>query len=547
MGACLDDLRKNYGRGLTDKEITEIFEEARELYKRVSASQKASSQSAYAQQLAKQNAEREQISLALKKRNTWMQICCKGEIVERVLTEWQGREAEGLIAQMVGGNKLREGARMSVDSLRLGVKGEYLGGLFNDIEALGKEHLAIFTKGSMDREIAIAMHSIDNPKAPAYGGPKEAMDIAKAAHKWQEKARLDQNRAGAFIAKEAGYIVRQSHDMDKIGAAGFQKWKGDIENKLDWERTAEGRFDPAQNPATTLAERDDWLEKVYRNLASGIHLKLMPNNPLASGARVGSTAAQVSHERVLHFLDGKAWYDYNRLYGQGNVGDALIRGLGRAADKYALMKVFGPSPAANLQNVINHIEQVLNKRGDFEAARKFTGKRKAIEKNFTIIDGTANIPTGGLAASMGRYVRALQSMAKLGGAVISSISDVPTFASEMAFQGKGFFPSLFRGLGYFVKGRGTEAERRLLAACGVFHDSLAGELLSRYASADLPGKMSKMMNFYFRINGLAWWTESWKKAACLMMAHDFAWIKDKAFAALKKQEQRLFSTIVADQ
>lgn len=151
MGACLDDLRKNYGRGLTDKEITEIFEEARELYKRVSASQKASSQSAYAQQLAKQNAEREQISLALKKRNTWMQICCKGEIVERVLTEWQGREAEGLIAQMVGGNKLREGARMSVDSLRLGVKGEYLGGLFNDIEALGKEHLAIFTKGSMDR------------------------------------------------------------------------------------------------------------------------------------------------------------------------------------------------------------------------------------------------------------------------------------------------------------------------------------------------------------------------------------------------------------
>ncbi len=75
----------------------------------------------------------------------------------------------------------------------------------NDLDELGATHYAIFKKGAMDREIAEAMWTIDNPNAPAFSGPKEAMaDIAQVAHKWQEKARLDQNRVGGFIGKGAG-------------------------------------------------------------------------------------------------------------------------------------------------------------------------------------------------------------------------------------------------------------------------------------------------------------------------------------------------------
>ena len=40
-------------------------------------------------------------------------------------------------------------------------------------------------------------------------------------------------------------------------------------------------------------------------------------------------------------------------------------------------------------------------------------------------------------ASVGRIVRAIESMAKLGGAVISGMSDAPNFAYEMAYQGQG--------------------------------------------------------------------------------------------------------------
>ncbi|MDE5831941.1 MAG: hypothetical protein K2H64_02980 [Desulfovibrio sp.] len=547
MSKCLDDLRKHYNRGFSDEEITDIFNEAEQLYQQVQAAQQVSNQSAYAQKLAQQQTTRDKIALALKKRNTYMQMTRKVAILENALGDWQGREAEGLLANLVGGNKLRNGARLSVDQIRNAVKGQYLGGLFTDIARLGEVHTRIFNKGVMDKDIARAMWTINNPKATPYQGPREAMDLAKIIHKWQEKARIDENRVGGFIASEPGYIVRQSHDMDKIGAAGFQQWKADIEGKLDWTKTANGKFDPNLNPGVTLADRDAWLEQIYRNLSTGIHLKLESANPLASVGKVGSTAAQVSAERVLHFIDGANWYDYNAKYGVGSVGDAAVRGLMRAADKYALMSVLGPSPRANLENMIKSLQTSLNNRGDIRAAERFKNKLEKIWDNFDYLDGTANIPAHRLGAQVSRNIRAIQSMAKLGGAVISALSDVPIFATEMAFQGKGFSASLLRGLSYAISGRGTLEQRRIMSSCGVFCDSLVGDLLARFSGADGPGAMSKMMNLYFKINGLSLWTDSWKKAATLMMAHDFAFIRNTAFKNLKVQEQRLFKLYGIDE
>lgn len=541
MSKCLDDLRKYYNnRGLTEQEITEIFKEARQLYKVVKASKKTSNLSAYAQKLSQKQATRDKIALVLKKRNTYMQMTRKVAIIENVLGNWQGREAEGLLATLVGGKRFRDGARMSVDQSRNAVKGEYLGGFFTDVAALGDVHTKILEKGAMEKDIAVALWSINNKKAPPYSGPKEAMDLAQVIHKWQEKARLDENRVGGFIASEPGYIVRQSHDMDKIAAAGFQKWKGDIEGRLDWTRTADGKFDPAQNPGITAADRDAWLEQIYRNLSTGIHLKIQSANPLALSRNTGNTAAQVSHERVLHFIDGENWFEYNKSYGVGMVGDAVIRGLQRAADKYSLMSVLGPSPRANLENIVKFIQSSLNQRGDIKAARRFSDGLRKLWNNFDYLDGSANIPAHRMGAIVGRNIRAFQSMAKLGGAVISALSDVPIFATEMAFQGKSFSGSLLRGLNHAIRGRGTLDQRRIMAACGVFHESLVGDLLSRFAGNDAPGMMSKAMNFYFKINGLSLWTDSWKKAATLMMSSDFAYIRNKSFADLKVQEQRLF-------
>ena len=61
--------------------------------------------------------------------------------------------------------------------------------------------------------------------------------------------RKNLNSAGAWIAKLPGYIVRQSHDGDRIRKAGLEAWKDFIRDRLDWSRTAEGIFAAADKAA----------------------------------------------------------------------------------------------------------------------------------------------------------------------------------------------------------------------------------------------------------------------------------------------------------
>ncbi len=72
--------------------------DAQRLWKGVQASrQAASNQNALAQQLAKQQAEREQIAAVIKKRNTYLQLERKVAILESTLGNWQGREGKGIV------------------------------------------------------------------------------------------------------------------------------------------------------------------------------------------------------------------------------------------------------------------------------------------------------------------------------------------------------------------------------------------------------------------------------------------------------------------
>lgn len=58
---------------------------------------------------------------------------------------------------------------------------------------------------------------------------------------------------------------------------------------------------------------------------------------------------------------------------------------------------------------------------------------------------------------------------------------------------------------------------------------------------ELPGRMTRMQNLFFRVNGLAWWTDSWRKAAGLMMSHDLALEKHLSWERLGKERKRALS------
>lgn len=182
---------------------------------------------------------------------------------------------------------------------------------------------------------------------------------------------------------------------------------------------------------------------MYDGLVTGDHLK-SPAEAKPNGFRgPANIAKKMSQERVLHFKDGVAWHEYNQLYGTGNLREAVLRGLDLSGQNTALMRKLGTNPEANLNMAMDIIAEDVRKSGDPAALANFNTARETMIKNrFAEVSGQTRIPGNATQARIAANVRAWQSLSKLGGALLSSFTDLPVAASEMRYQGKNFLGSL---------------------------------------------------------------------------------------------------------
>lgn len=542
---CEDIIRNALGRNMTEVEVGDFFEEARRLMRGVRGKKSAAEKAAEAQAKAAQWAKRQELAALGRKRATELQQARRMELARFCLGEFKGMEAEGLRAALGGVQRVRQGSRLSADAIGAGLEGYYMSGLLNDLEGLGKSEYKLIASGKYDLDIARAMWAIDNPNGVQYNGSDLGRKAGEIIHKWSETARVDENAAGAWINKLPGYIVRQSHDPDRMVLAGKDKWKDFIRDKLDWERTAEGKYDPAVDPVAA----ETFLDNVYNNLITGVHFTSQGSNvnPLTQASVTGTTAAKVSHNRVLHFKDGDSWFHYNNKFGNGNLRESVLVGLRQAARNTALMRVMGPSPLANFQNVLRDIEEALARRADVEGIRRLRKERHSLDNLMKELDGTIDMTGNPTLALAGRFARTWENMTKLGGATISGLSDVPTFAYEFAYHGKSFTKSLFEGIAMSLKGRGSLEQRRILSSLGVFFDSMSAGIASRFTGDQRPGRLMQMQNVFFKLNLMNFHTDTWRKCAGLMLSHDLAQDAGTAWNGLRMEQRRVLSLYGIDE
>lgn len=543
---CVDIIRQTVREGMDDADIIRIYDHVKKLRQDLSRkADKASDISSELKRRAREDADLKIEEALARKRAAILQASAQLRIENSISTNWRGKEYEGLSSVIVGTQHARSGARRSVDASQKSLAGYYIGGLMHDIEKLGGPHYKIWRKGVMNREISRALWTIDNQDAPPFNGPKEAMEIAEVIHKWQEVSRNDGNMAGAWTGKMPGYIVRQSHDSLKLRAKGFDAWRETIEPRLDWSRTAKGIFRDSDTAIIDGQEltKESYLREIFLNLRTGVRLDGSSIEPKSAPRKNygGNVASRMSQERVLHFLDGDAWYEYNQNFGVGTLQDAVIQGLNRSAQGTALMRAMGPNPRATLDAVSRRLELRLRQEGRVAELDRLINKRDALDAQLKEVDGSLNTVGNPTAADIFRIIRALQSMSKLGGAVISAFGDIPIFSSEFAYQGMGRYESMFRGMMLALKGKGTAEQRAILSQLGVFSDSMAGDIAANFSGDDIPGAITRMQTLFFKATGLTWWTDSWRKAAGLMMSHELALERALAWDALSADRRRVFS------
>jgi len=519
MQDCLDIIKKAAGEGkITDQQAGDLLSEIETF---ISSKQKmlhVDNLDATIADHLKQRLNDSILAAAIEKRNTMINA--------KVLAQnynFVGKfvdPAEGLQALMVGSVKNRVGSKLSIDAQGKALSNKYLGRLIHDLE---KDDLLVhFSNGHMDDDIARELFEIKPNGTPGISENPVAQKIAAVVHKYQSVAIERANRAGAYIQARPGYIFRQSHDQARIRQAGFENWKNYVLDKLDIEATFRG------------ADPEEFLKGAYLGLTTGMHKRFKgdsESNFLHGFKGPANVAKKMSQERTLHFKDSDSFMAYNEQFGTQDLREAITNGLDHMARNTALMEGLGTNPVAMFDRMMTELK--LKYRDQPEVYDKLS--KKNLMNQLKEIDGTTRIPANVSLARIGAITRSIQNMAKLGGAVVSSVTDIPNQAAELRYQGVPLLKSYSDTILNIFKGRGDLERKEIARLLGVGFDGLIGDVTARFGSQDsVPGAMAKLQQRFFKLNLMSWWNDTNRTSAALIMSNNLANKVDLEYSKLGK-------------
>lgn len=469
----------------------------------------------------------------LQKRNALINIVKHKELTAKiddfVLAGLSPKKAFQAITVGVQSN-VKDG-RFSIDAQQKTIHGQFLGALTKKLEE--EDLLPVFNQKALQSQIEDDLWQLSLGKK-GVSGSKQAGRIAQIIHEVQDSARIRTNRAGAQIDKLETFTATQTHSSSAMVKAGKNEWMATIEPLLDRQKTFQG------------ADAGEFLSKTYDALSTGIHLKSqgVDDGKLFQFKGPSNLAKRSSQRRVLHFKDSESARAYRQKFGNRDFLEGMLLGLEKSSRDIALMETLGTNPEAMFNTLLDDARTKF--RGDPEKIKGLQNERP-IRNFFDEVTGATMIPGNVTSAQIGSVLRALQSMSKLGGALLSSFADIPLKAAELQFQGF----DILNSYGITLKDIGRvlpNSERRQLAsAINVGMDGMVGAVAARFTATDnLPGKMSKLQRLFFKLNGLTWWTESSKIGTGIAMSHRLAQQKASKFSDLGVDTQRIFGTFGID-
>lgn len=430
----------------------------------------------------------------VKRRNTALMLRAETNGANWVSENFKGKQTvEGVYALLGGTQRRVKGGRVSADIRQRHYVNKYRNGL---AQALQKDGLSkIYSSGDLDNSIAVELYLLNGGKEAKSTGSKEARRIAEIINQTQELARVNANKFGADIGKLDGYITGQTHDMYKIRRMGRVKWKALILKDLDVERSFDIKVDLLTDKSKEI---DKILDSIYDRFSSGRQYKVQTADPVLSSRKpTYSIATKESQSRVLHFKSPQGWMEYNKVAGYGNLRETVDGTLSSLGESTGLMEVLGPNP----REVVNRIVNRVGAKSTEEGKLSLSSSQKNIDNILSAIDGSDRIPGNAIAARAFSIYRGIQNLSKLGGMVVSQITDIPMQASEFRYQGFNFLNRWGSALNASAKGM-TRAERADLGyKLNLYTQGMIHDMTSRFTGQDMaPGALAKAQALFFKFN-----------------------------------------------
>jgi len=454
----------------------------------------------------------------------------------------------GVKAILVGINSDKKGSRASVANKQQSVMNGYFGSLIADLEKT--DTLKILKDTTNDGEVLRAMELLSrNGDTSSIGKP--ILDAANIINSHQKLAMLDLADEGLKIDfKNPFWLLRTAHKSDLLirgGRSGSKvfrikdekaardKWATFIGDLIDWDKTE----------LPLKMSKEEWLNQRFSKYANGTHLK---HDGIESGyVGSGDLSKRLEDGGDIIWKDGASFLKYNAEYGAGSLREAAYHGLEMTAKNVGIIRVLGTNPEEQFNMLRKRLQVSAEDRG-YSVKQTEKLSSKGLDNAFDEITGASNLPGNKTAARIGSVARALQTMSKLGSAVLSSFSDLPLYAAEARYQGRGMLSAYAEAVGGLVKGKRNSERRQLGSLLGSVSDSMRGHLGFRFSTGDSqPGSVTKLLQGFFKLNGLEWWTDSLRHSAIIGMSHHLGLNKGLKFDALDDDLRRILSLFNIDE
>lgn len=377
----------------------------------------------------------------------------------------------------------------NVSAYSRGVGNEYFSRLIDTMNAVDSKFLGMIENSKQAGELVREIFGEDTGNKVAKAGAKAWLETV-------ESMRQRFNRAGGDIAKlDYGYLP-QPHDAVRVLRAGAEKWSSDILPLLD-----RSRYVDAKGAQLNDAAMMDMLGNVWKTITEEGRNKMEPGTRQGTGMR----ANKGTDHRAIHFKDADSYIQYAAGYNKGGIMSAMQGHVSRLAKDIGLVEEMGPNPEVQFQ--------FLHDTAEKSGATDLIGPWLVTTNNmWSALNGSLGHPVNVKMAEVMQGARNVEIFGKLQSALLSSVTDLPTYFITTGFNRLPILDSTINLVRSFGGDTKDYANRAGLIAESVVSD------MNRWAEGNIgAGVTGKLANATMKASLLEAWTDSLRRGFSITM------------------------------
>ena len=336
-----------------------------------------------------------------------------------------------------------------------------------------------------------------------YGETIDDAEITKSASDWLklvDDMRDEFNVMGGSISKNEKFLLPQAHDLRRVRAVKYEDWRAFIIDKLDRNQMVDDK-----GRVLSDGNFEDSLKYVYETISTGGLNKAKDFTIRNLGTKLSRKG---SEKRFLYFKDAESWMAYQNEFGKGDILTTLTDHIQAMGNDTALMRVFGTNPKQTFEILKTEAEKLEISKNKIVKDRT----KATLNAVYKTVSGDINNGELVTLADGLQFVRNIQVASKLGGATLSSVTDLATTALTANYNKIPVAKVFARQMK--LMNPANEENRIFAARMGLIFDGWFGRAHSanRFSDTYGTGASAKTAEAVLRFSGLEAWTEGGRKA-----------------------------------